>query len=310
MNKILNILGLFLFVFTIQSCKNNTDSSDEDISPEDPVTPVTITHPTHGNISETVELNATSAFLQNNYVKSTTTGYVKSVNAKPGEFVKDGQILFTIVTKESLVIGNSISSLDTGFKFTGANQIKASGQGYITQLNHQTGDYVQDGEQLAVISDASSFAFLLNLPYELRTYVLSRKTVDLYLTDGTHLTGTIASVMPTVDSVSQTQPVVIKVSSNTPIPQNLIAKVRIIKNERYNTQTLPKPAILSDEAQSSFWVMKMIDSSTAVKVNIQKGIELNNRVEILSPAFSKNDRILVTGNYGLPDTAKVIIGKE
>ena len=58
------------------------------------------------------------------------------------------------------------------------------------------------------------------------------------------------------------------------------------------------------------WVMKMIDSVTAVKVPVVKGIETSDRVEILRPQFSPNDKILLTGNYGLPDTAKVIIMKK
>ena len=49
----------------------------------------------------------------------------------------------------------------------------------------------------------------------------------------------------------------------------------------------PSRRILSDEAQTEFWVMKMIDSSTAVKVNIEKGLELNNKVEIIAPHFQK-----------------------
>jgi hypothetical protein len=51
--------------------------------------------------------------------------------------------------------------------------------------------------------------------------------------------------------------------------------------------------------------MEMIDSATAVKVPVTKGIETNDRIEILKPQFSVNDKILLTGNYGLPDTAKV-----
>jgi len=53
--------------------------------------------------------------------------------------------------------------------------------------------------------------------------------------------------------------------------------------------------------------MKMIDSVTAVKVPIRKGIETNERVEILSPPLGPGDKILLTGNYGLGDTAKVKI---
>jgi biotin carboxyl carrier protein len=305
---------LYLFIIAlagITSCNSKKDAPAETAAaPQEVKTPVTVTTVQTTTLDDSIQLNATSVFLQNNYIKSAATGYIKSVDTKLGAYVETGKVLFIIETKESLVIGNSISSLDSSFKFTGANSIKSAAHGYVTQLSHQVGDYVQDGEQLAVISDMNSFAFLLNLPYELRPYVLNKKTVDLILPDGVHLRGNIISVMPIVDSLSQTQPVVIKVDSKNPIPQNLIAKVHIVKNVKNNAQTLPKSAILSDEAQTSFWVMKMMDSATAVKVNIKKGLELNNKVEILDPLFSKNDLILVTGNYGLSDTAKVIIEKE
>jgi hypothetical protein len=41
-----------------------------------------------------------------------------------------------------------------------------------------------------------------------------------------------------------------------------------------------------------------------------KGIETTDRVEIIRPVLSPNDKIILTGNYGLPDTAKVKIVKE
>jgi len=71
--------------------------------------------------------------------------------------------------------------------------------------------------------------------------------------------------------------------------------------------SLPRAAVLSDETQTNFWVMKMADSVTAVKIPIKKGIETRERIEILSPVFSANDKIILSGNYGLPDTARVSI---
>jgi hypothetical protein len=56
--------------------------------------------------------------------------------------------------------------------------------------------------------------------------------------------------------------------------------------------------------------MKMIDSVTAVKVPIIKGMETADRVEILRPQFQTGDKILLTGNYGLADTARVKIVKS
>jgi multidrug efflux pump subunit AcrA (membrane-fusion protein) len=301
-----SVLAILLFE---SACRNKASGKEED-QPAEVKTPVSVTTVQQQTLTEYLDLNATATFLQNNYVKSNANGYIKLVNAQPGQYVESGKTIFTIQTKESIAIGNSISSLDTGFKFSGVNQIKASGHGYITQLNHQAGDYVQDGEQLAVISDMNSFVFVLNLPYELRPYVLNKRNVELVLPDSVHLNGYISAVMPTVDSAAQTQNVIIKVQSKNPIPQNVIAKVRIIKSVKPNTPTLPKSAILSNESLTDFWVMKMVDSGTAVKVDIKRGMELNGRVEILEPHFSSTDRILVNGNYGLPDTAKVTILKD
>jgi hypothetical protein len=55
--------------------------------------------------------------------------------------------------------------------------------------------------------------------------------------------------------------------------------------------------------------MKVINDSTAVKIPVTKGIENEKEVEILEPKFVPTDRILLTGNYGLPDTASIIIEK-
>lgn len=124
--------------------------------------------------------------------------------------------------------------------------------------------------------------------------------------DGKLMTGAITSVMPVVDSASQTQSVVIKVNEKN-LPVNLIAKVKVQKTERSNAISLLKQSVLSDETQTNFWVMKLLDSTTAVKVPVTKGIETGDRIEIVSPKFSVSDKFLLTGNYGLADTAKISI---
>jgi biotin carboxyl carrier protein len=268
-------------------------------------TPVTVTVIANDALDDYIELNAVSAFLQKSYVKANTNGYLASANVYPGKYVEAGQPLFTLRTKEAQTIGNSLKILDSSLHFSGVNTIRAGQHGYITQLNHQSGDYVQDGEQLAVISDRNSFVFLLNLPYELRPFVLRKRNVELTLPDGTKLNGFMGAAMPTVDSASQTQNIIVKVNTRTAIPENLIAKVRIIRSARPSAQSLPKAALMTDETESIFWVMKLIDSTTAAKVLVKKGIETTDRVEILTPVFSPTDKILVSGNYGLPDTARV-----
>lgn len=310
MTASLKIVTSFICICVFIACKSTTKTEVvvKDAK-SDPGTPVTITQPLPGNMSETVELNAISSYQLKTFVKSSANGYLQLVNARLGNYVARGQELFVVRTKESQALGNMITRLDSTMHFDGSIHIKSPGSGYITQLNYRSGDYVQDGEQMAIITDNRSFVFILALPYELRPYLAGNRGVVLRLPDQTILNGTITMAMPTVDSVSQTQNYVIKVNTDKQIPENLIAKVTLVKQARYNTISLLKSAVLTDEIQSQFWIMKMIDNVTAVKVPVKKGMETTDKVEILSPHLEPSDKILLTGNYGLPDTAKVSIIK-
>ena len=302
------ILGVLFFA----SCKQKEEPKEEkkDSTEVSEGTPVTVTNATLGSMDETVELTATSTFLVKSYVKANANGYLTAVNTQMGKYVQKGQELFTLKTKESQSLGNTVKDLDPSLHFEGTMHIKAPGSGYVTQLTYRTGDYVQDNEQLATITDTKNFVFLLNLPYELKPYLPLNRNLQLHLPDGTTLNGTIEGEMPTVDAASQTQSYMIKVDTDKSIPENLLAKVYFVKSAKSKIVSLPKEAVLTDEIQSQFWIMKMKDSTTAIKVLVNKGIETKDRVEIVSPALSPSDKILLTGNYGLPDTAKVVVSDK
>ena len=301
-----------LFVWTIlmiSGCNENTPSSAGDPVNPEAGTPVTITRVSIGTLSETIELNATSVFQLKTIIKANATGYLRFSDVRLGKYISRGQKIFVIKTKEAEALGNTVNLLDSSFHFSGTVSVASPAAGYVTALNHGAGDYVQDGEPLLELSDKNSFCFLLDLPYELRSYLKLNPDLTLRLPDGTQMKASVASQMPTVDPVSQTQRIVLKVNNKIPIPEGLIAKVDLVKTTRPYTVFLPKSAILSDETQNKFWVMKLIDSVTAVRVPVTKGIENGNQVEIIAPLFKDSDKILLTGNYGLSDTARVRISQ-
>jgi hypothetical protein len=55
--------------------------------------------------------------------------------------------------------------------------------------------------------------------------------------------------------------------------------------------------------------MKMINADTAIKIPIKKGIQTEDKIEILSPVLTPEDKIVLTGNYGVADTIKVKVIK-
>ena len=291
------------------SCKQEGKDSDEEQVPNAKV-PVTLCNISVEPISEAIELRGTSQFQKKVAVKANATGYINNITVNIGDDVSLDQLLFTIKTKEASAIDNQKTNADTSLNFTGVLKIKAQKSGIITTLDHQKGDYVQDGDQLGIISERNSLVFILEVPYEMHDVVKLNGNCEIVLTDNNVIKGIISKELSSVDPVAQTQSYVVKPLSEINIPENLIAKIRIIKNTKENAIVLPKSAILADETQTEFWVMKLINDSTAIKVSVKKGIETKEKVEILEPEFNEKDRIIFTGNYGLADTAKISVEKK
>ena len=300
-------IGLLLFILmSLVSCKSNTETTEE-TTPE-AKTPVTVTTVENIPMSETFNLNAVSTFQKKSTVKSSITGYIEKVYANNGDYVQAGKPLFIIKTKEAKAL-SGIKLTDTLFHFKGQQTITAATSGIITEVTKQLGDYVAEGDQVAIIAEQNSFVFLLNVPFELNKYAGTGTSCTIILPDSTHIKGTITSKLSTIDPASQTQSYVVKPQTNNFLPENLLAIVRLNKSTKQNAQVVEKSCVLTDETMENYWVMKLINDSTAVRADIKKGICTETKVEILSPIFSKDDRIINSGNYGLPDTAMVIIGK-
>ncbi len=273
-----------------------------------PKTLVTVAYSSDtAQLNNMITLNATATYLLKSDVKSNSNGYITKMTIKLADQVSKGSVLFGLQTKEARALGNTINKLDKSFRFNGATTVVSPATGYVAMLNHQIGDYVQDGEVLATITDASSFGFVVDVPYEYLQIIKNKGSLPITLPDNAVLQGRIAKVMPSVDVVSQTVKVLLQVSNNN-IPENLIGTISFSKTSTYGL-SVPKMAVVSDETQSSFWVMKLINDTTAVKTEITKGVETDKYIQIKSGNLTRKDRVIVSGNFGLSDTATVKIQK-
>jgi len=296
------LIYCFILAIGTTACHQVSETTESQTAVK---TPVKITHLSQGPLVETIELNATSAYLKKNTVRSTATGYIEKCYVEPGASVKAGELLYTLTTKEAKALENHRS--DSAMSFSGLLRIKAPKSGIVCEITQQTGDYIQDGDALCSIADENSFAFLLEVPAEMLSSIHLNNHCDIKLPDGGTIPGNIISKLPVMDQNSQTQTFIVKPISARQFPVNLLATVSIAKKVIKDAWTLPKTAVLTNETMTEFWVMKLTNDSIAVKTPITKGIETTDKVEIFHPAFSASDRIIFWGNYGLPDTTKVTI---
>jgi hypothetical protein len=268
--------------------------------------PVTVSPVHKGRMSSYLELSATSAFLFKASVKSPVTGYIENMFISQGDVVGSSRLLFTIITKEaSAIMNDTINSL----KFKGIINVSAAVAGFISSIDHPKGDYVAEGDQLCQIAVPGSFVFILDIPFELSGSLQLNTPCEIVLPDGHLIPGVIKSRFPSMAGNSQTERYIVHLSESVSIPENLIAKIRIIKESVDNAVSLPKSSILTDEKMHSFWVMKLVNDSTAVKTLVTTGISEKEYVQIKMPVFNDRDLFLFSGNYGLGDTAHVKVIK-
>jgi len=287
----------------LTGCGSEATTADEVLAVR---TPVTLASMRRTAIAEEVGLNATSVFQRKNSVRANIAGFVERSFIRPGDHVSAGQDLYLLRTKEARALGE-ITAQDSSFRVKGAITVKAPSSGLVVQVDRSLNDYVNDGDQLAVIADENTFAFIVNVPYELNAAARIGSICTVLLADSSTVEGRIAAQLSAVDPVAQTQGFVVRPIHARNLPEGLIGRVLLRTRYRTNTQVLPVAAVLGNEEMSHFWVMRLIDDSTAIAVPITKGISTHDSVEVLTPTFSGTDRIILTGAFGLPDTANVII---
>jgi hypothetical protein len=269
--------------------------------------PVTITRVHIGRMSSYTDLSATSAFLFKAAVKSPVTGYIETMFINQGEAVPENFRLFTIRTKEAAALKNDTIN---GVKFRGIVNVNAAVAGLISSIDHPVGDYVAEGDQLCQVAVPESFVFILDIPFELSGLLKLNNTCEIILPDNHSVEGVIKSRFPSMTGSSQTERFIVKLRKPAILPENLIVRVRIVNESVDSAASLPKSSILSDETMKTFWVMKLINDTTAVKVPVVTGIKDKENIQIKMPLFKDSDSFLTSGNYGLGDTANVRVIKS
>jgi hypothetical protein len=294
--------GIAMF---FNSCKHAPQTSDE---PSAVKTPVTVVPVEYKSVTSSVTLPAVATYMNKNIIRATTSGIIEKILIVPGQLINDGQVLFSIRTREAMALGKKAQD-DSTLNFKGLINITSRQEGVINSISYQKGDFVQEGDELAILSEQNSLVFIMDVPFELDGYIEKNRNCSIILPDNKLISGTITRKLPEMDMLSQTIRYVVKPVSSEGFPGNLIASVRLIKSVNQRAMVLPKQAVLGNETQTEFWVMKLINDSTAVKIVVNKGFENNEEVEITNPEFLPADRIVLTGSYGLPDTAQVSITK-
>jgi len=300
--KIILLLIFGIFMFVLSSC---TKKQTEETEPLLKGVEVSAAFPIKGRMTEYSDLNANTFFLYQEIIRGTFSGFVSKTYKNLGDNVKKGDLLFSIRTKES----SAMDSTNPGNQFSGLVNINAHSDGVLIELNYHAGDYITETDRLALIVNPSSLRIMLNVPFRYSDKVLMSARYSIKLPDNKIMSAEVVKKIPSIDPVNQTQSFILKPVTEVKLPANLNLIVQIPLQTIAGAMALPKAAIVTNETQSEFWVMKILNDSTAVKLNITKGIVTDSLIQIKEPVISESDRFITEGVYGLPDTVNISIKK-
>jgi len=267
---------------------------------------VTAGYPVKKTMTEYINLNGNSAYLKQEIIRATFQGFIDKVYKNIGDGVKQGDPLFSIRTKEADAVTNSRTNIKNQ-QFSGLVDVSARTGGVLIELVHQAGDYISDGDQMATIIDPQSLRIMLEVPFQYSKLISENGSYRLKLPDGRYLSARVAKKIPSIDPVNQTQKFILEFNNKTELPANLNIGVLIPLKSYVDAIALPKSAVMANETQTEFWVMKLMNDSIAVKFPIRKGIEMDSLVQVEEPRISLTDRFVVNGAYGLPDSVKIAL---
>ena len=297
-----HIVFICCYVFLVLiSCSNK---KTEETAADQVKTTITITQPTVQGFTDYIQLNGNTQFQKKLTVRANITGYIVSMKWKTGDRILNGTLFCSIKTKEQDALKNIDSREPSLKQFQTPINVFANASGIFTAVNYSAGDFVNEGDVLATITDPSSLVLVVNVPYEYHQLVYKGKDCSVKFPDGKLIQSTIQEEVPFVDVSSQTQSFLIRFPGNQLLPENMNLIVHIPVRQKQNAVSLPLEAIQTNETQDAFWVMKLINDSLAIKVPVTPGLQNDSLREIIS-GVSLTDRIIVKGAYGLTDSSLV-----
>lgn len=293
-----------------------------------PGTPVHMTVVEQGNIAITVTGPGRTDALDLQKIRAPFTGILTLLRIAVGDRVGAGQVVAAVVNQPSqaALIGaeTMLRSASTPAQRSDAEralllakqnlvatQLRAPRAGVVVSRGASQGDLVSQGDSIITIASAGSIVFVARIAQRDLAQVRlgQRANVNLPGQLGA-VPGVVHGLLPADTNSVMTVPVRIDFSTNlqtagAPIQTGLFGTVEIIVAERVAVPIVPAAAILRDDISGISRVALVTPTGLAHWVNVTTGATQGGNIEIKYPALAPGQRVIVSGQVGLPEGSKV-----
>ena len=291
-------------------------------------TPVHMTVVERGNIAITVTGPGRTDALDLQKVRAPFTGILTLLRIAVGDHVGAGQVVAAVVNQPSqaALIGAEamLRSASTPAQRSDAEralvlakqnlvatQLTAPRAGVVVSRGASQGDLLSQGDSILTIASAGSIVFVARIAQGdlAQVRVGQRANVNLPGQLGA-VPGMVHGLLPADTNSVMTVPVRVDFSTNlqtagAPIQTGLFGTAEIIVGERFAVPIVPTAAVLRDDISGISRVALVTSARKAHWVTVTTGATQSGGVEIKTPALAPGQRVIVSGQVGLPEGSKV-----
>lgn len=291
-------------------------------------TPVHMAVVSLGNIAITVSGPGQTNALDLQKIRAPFAGTLTSLRAVVGERVGTGQIIGSIVSQptQAAVTGaqTMLGTATTAAEKSDAERalalarqnlvatpLRVSRGGTIVARGASQGDLVSQGDSIVTIAAAGSIVFIARIAQSDLANVRPGQRATISLPGETApVAGKVRGLLPADTSGGMTVPVRIDLqgsprTAGAPVQTGLFGTAQIMVGEHTKVPTVPAEAVLRDDISGVSRVALVTATGKAHWVTVTTGAGQADNVEITSPSFAPGQRVIVSGQVGLPEGSRV-----
>lgn len=311
----------------LQACSPGTrdpKSGGPDSTALGAAVPVRVAEVIDTTLTEIVTGPGRTQALKQMRVRAPFAGTLASLRVADGDPVTAGQVVATMVSRNSaaaltgaramLEAARSVEeSSDARRAHALAVQglveapLRAPENGVVVTHVAGEGDLVNEGDEIVTIAVAGSVVFVAQVvqsdlprvrPGQVATIELAARALPLR--------GVVHAILPAASSENLSASVSLDFTGgDPPVEVGLFGIARIVVGVRRNALVVPAAALLRDDVYGTSRVAVVGEDGTAHWAQVTPGLVADGHVEIIAPRLAVHSRVVVSGQVGLPDGARV-----
>lgn len=303
------------------------DASDAAPAPADSgiATPVRVAAARRTTMDVTVTAPGRTEALKQDRVRAPFASRLMNLRVTDGDRVAAGQVVAEIVSKSSEaaldgaedMLGSARTAADSAQAHRAVaiarqnlvlHALHAPAAGVVLSHAAAAGDYLDENEVLLTITEAGGVYFEAEVSQAdvARVRPGDRATIEMPAMGASHVAAVVHGILPTASSQNLSSPMRLDFSPpRAELPVGLFGTATIVVATRPNVVVVPATAMLTDDVTGSKRVAVVGANGHAHWVDVRTGVSRDGQVEILGSAIAPGAFVIISGQVGLPDGARV-----